>query len=98
VQKNKIGSGVMSALAWNAKRILLLLSWIFVCVVLMIVLPEHKIISFIIAVIFAGITSKIFYHCPHCGKMVDLRIFIHHDTKCSNCGNNLVGDFRYKEN
>ena len=54
MQKNKIGSGVMSALAWNAKRILLLLSWIFVCVVLMIVLPEHKIISFIIAVLFAA--------------------------------------------
>ena len=52
MQKNKIGSGVMSALAWNAKRILLLLSWIFVCVVLMIVLPEHKIISFIMTIYY----------------------------------------------
>lgn len=87
----------MSALRWNVKKILLLLSWILVCVTLMILFPDNKIIAFIIAVIFAGITNKIFYRCPHCGKMIDLRIFIHSDTKCSNCGNDLVGDFKWKD-
>lgn len=82
----------MSVLQWHVRKIILLISWIVVCLGLLVFLWEHRIIAFIIGAIFCGVTNKKFYHCPHCDKLIDMGIFVTEETRCVRCGRRLTQD------
>lgn len=80
----------MSVLEWHIRKILLILSWVLVYIGLVFLLPDHRLVGFIIAVLFCWKTNKVFHHCPHCGKLIDLYIFVTEEKRCIYCGCKLT--------